>query len=408
MNISEIKNQFPIFKKYPELVYLDSAATTQKPQVVLDRLINFYTTSNANVHRGLYSLSEKATAEYESSRSRIARFLGVNSEEIVFTSGTTAAANLVAYGTMAFVKETDILLTTVSEHHSNILPYLRAAEKSKMQVVLSAVAETGGFDYSDFEAKAFTAGKSLKLVVLTAVSNVLGFKLDIQRIVNIVRSVSPEAIIAIDLAQAVGHMPLDLRSLDIDFAYFSGHKLFASTGVGVLFGKSSWLTKLDPANIGGGMVSYVALEKTDYKDGPEKFEAGTPDIAGAISMAAAIDFIDQIGQENIAAYLQNLTKYTFKKLLEIPEVKIYGSTAEEQGDLISFNLADIHGHDVAQFLADNNIAVRAGNHCTQLLHRDIIQAPGSVRASWHIYNTESDIDRLVEALRECLKFFAKN
>lgn len=401
------KNDFPIFKNYPELVYLDSAATSQKPQRVLDRILDFYTRANANVHRGIYLLSEKATEEYETAREKVAAFLSVNKEEIIFTSGTTEAANLISHSHLStHVKAGDLILSSVAEHHSNFLPLQRISNQIGAELKLINLSADQDLDYQQLSEIIAEAKDRLKVVALSAVSNVLGFKLDLAKLTSLVRQYSPRAVIIIDAAQAVGHFPFNPAAADIDFAFFSGHKLFAETGIGVLWGKKALLDLMPPFHVGGGMIANVTTERTTYAPVPVRFEAGTPHISGAISLAAAVDYISSIGIDQIESYLNTLSEKLLAQLGNIDGITILGPRdANKRSSVISFTVEGIHPHDVAQFLSDKNIAVRAGHHCTQILHKDVFDISGSVRASLHIYNDESDIDRFIEAISQCVKYY---
>jgi len=401
-----IKTQFPIFQSYPELVYLDSAATSHKPAVVLTAVTDFYSRQNSNVHRGIYDLSELATASYELARVKVANYLGVATREVIFTSGTTASANLVAQSWGAKnVNVGEVILTSLAEHHSNFLPWQLVAQNNNAKLVFTNISSDYDFDYEDFESNLLEFGAKIKVVVLSAVSNVLGYNLDLAKISKAVRTHAPKAKIIIDAAQLVTHSKFTPSLYDLDFAYFSGHKLFAETGIGVLWGKSDLLEQTLPATVGGGMVLSVNREVTTFDEIPQRFEAGTPNIAGAVSLAAAVDYCQELGMDNIEARLHSLTEELVSAMQTIPGLKIYHPEAVS-APVLAFNLEGIHPHDVAGFLNTQHIAVRAGHHCTQILHREILGQTGSVRASLQVYNSAADIAQLARALEDCRNYFS--
>lgn len=393
------KNDFPIFTTYPELVYLDSAATSQKPQMVIDALTDFYTKTNSNVHRGLYKLSEAATQTYEAARQTTADFVGAKAEEIIFTSGTTQGINMVALGFgPQVIKADEIILSTLMEHHSNILPWQLLAKNSGAKIDYVSLTPDFRLDLADLEKK-LTGGK-VRFFALTHMSNVLGTINPVKEIISLVRRLSPETIIAVDAAQSVPHFKVDVKDLDVDFLTFSGHKMFGPTGIGVLYGKQENLEFFEPYFRGGGMIKKVERESATWEDLPAKFEAGTPDIAGAIGLAAAIKYIQSLGWEKIISHETELLNYALEKLREVPGLSLFGpATSEGRGGVISINLENIHAHDLAQILDESNVAVRAGHHCNQLLMREVLDIPATARISLHIYNTNEDIDRLTAALK---------
>lgn len=409
MNWAEIKSQFPIFTKYPELVYLDSAATSQKPEAVIAAITKFYTEQNANVHRGLYELSEIATTEYEHARAQVASLLGVPATEFVFTSGTTAGANMVAssyFGTR--LEAGDVVITSLAEHHSNYLPWQRLVAAKNAKLILTKLTPERDFDYEQFRELLEQYGANIKCIVLSAVSNVLGYKLDLELIVSLRAKYAPTALIAIDAAQLIGHHPCRPSELGLDFCYFSGHKMFAATGIGGFWARTELLQKMDPYLVGGGMIRNVEVSGTEYADIPAKFEAGTPDIAGAISLGVAAEFISKLGIENIEIQQQKLAKQALEKLASIPELQLFGPLdVTKRSTVFSFNVKDIHPHDLASFLGSRNIALRAGHHCAQILHREVIENTGSVRASLHIYNTAEDLDKLTAGITAAIEFFKR-
>lgn len=403
MNITEIKKEFPIFKTHPKLVYLDNAASAQKPQSVVDAEVKFYAENNANVHRGIYELSEKATELYEQARDTVAHFINAEREEIIFTSGTTDSINGVAASLVMsdMVAERPRIMLTELEHHAMILPWMRLKGVDKPDYL--AVDEkfklnlkgTGNDDAQDQKYP-----DRYDVLGITHVSNVTGT-------VNNIKEIKKELNVGytvLDAAQSVAHMPVDVKSLGVDFAAFSGHKLYGPTGVGVLFGKRTHLERMEPFRVGGGMIMEVQRDDATWADIPAKFEAGTPQVAQAIGLAAAIDFVTAIGWEAIQEHEQDLRKYALEALAKIPGIKIFHPPASEaHAGVISFTIEGLHAHDISQILASKQIAVRAGHHCTHILHREILQVASSVRISLGIYNDESDIDKLIKALQEAIQ-----
>lgn len=422
--ILKIKKDFPIFDNVKGLVYLDNAATSQKTQQVIDAMSNFYMTHNANVHRGIYDLSEKATALYDGAREKIAKFIGAkNSKEIIFTSGTTSALNLVAggWGTKN-IKKDDVILATIAEHNSSILPWKMLAKQVGAKVEYLGLDQNGGFSLKKFEDKIRNcatnqashrtggqpADKSVsskvKLVVIPHVSNVLGTIFPVKEICSIAKKYS--CIVVVDGAQAVPHMKVNVQSLGCDFYAFSGHKMLGPMGIGVLWARHELLEDMSPILYGGGMVSDVneAIGEIDggleLAEIPERFEAGTPNVAGAIGLGSAIDYLESIGMENIREYETYLCEYAYQKLSKITGLKILGSTdCNKRCGLISFVMEGVHPHDIASVLSESGICVRSGRHCAMILHKNL-NISSSVRASFSIYNTTEDIDKLVEGLQK--------
>lgn len=396
------KKDFPIFKKNPKLVYLDSAATSQKPQAVIDSIKEYYETYNANVRRGLYPLSEKATAKVEEVRAKVAKFINAkSSDEIIFVRNATEAVNLVcsSWGGEN-VKKGDSVWTTVMEHHSNFVPWQQLAKQKKAHFEV--------FDI-DNEYKLITNKKSMqnvKLISLTHLSNVLGTVNPIKKMIHDFRLKNKEVKILIDAAQSVPHMKVDVQDFDCDFLVFSGHKMLAGTGIGILYGKKALLERMQPFLFGGEMIREVSIAKTTFADVPNKFEAGTPDIGGIVSLGAAIDYLELVGMERIENHESRIMKYAMKKLTEIEGLKIYGPIiGENRASVISFNLDSIHAHDAAQILGDMGICIRSGHHCAMPLHERLgIQA--SARVSFYLYNDEEDIDRLIIGIKKVKKIFA--
>ena len=395
------KKDFPIFANNPGLVYLDSAATSQKPKQVLDAIADYYETYNANVRRGLYPLSEKATKEVERVRVKVAKFINAKEpSEIVFVRNTTEAINLVAYSMSHNITKGDTVVTTVMEHHSNFVPW--------QQLCLQKGAN---FEVLDIDGHGFlnsknqiTKIKNCKIAALTHVSNVLGTINPICEILKELRTTNPKRITVIDGAQAVPHMGVDVQDLDADFYAFSGHKMFAATGIGVLYGKKKLLEQMPPFLFGGEMIREVTVEKTTFADPPHKFEAGTPDIAGIISLGAAIDYLEGIGMDNVRKHEGELTVYTLNQLGKIDGITIYGPAVQNHSGVISFNIEGVHAHDVAQILGDMGICVRSGHHCAMPLHKRL-GVPATARASFYLYNDESDIHAFIDGIKKVKKIF---
>jgi cysteine desulfurase/selenocysteine lyase len=395
---AEIKKDFPIFFD-SDLVYLDNAATTQKPQSVLDEVDSLYREANANVHRALYSLGSEATERFENSRKKVAKYIGANSEkEIVFTSGTTESINLLARSIGNTLKPGDEILISEMEHHSNIVPWQMTAQRTGATLKYLSIKETGELDISNPE-KYFTS--NTKIISLTHMSNVLGT-------INPIKELSAKAhqvgaIMIVDGAQGASHLPMDVQDLGCDFYAFSGHKMLGPTGIGVLWGKTEHLEEMDPFMGGGEMIDTVTMESSTWNDIPYKFEAGTPNFAQAVGLGAAIDYLQNIGMDNIAAHEQMLIEYALGKLNQIDGLRIHGS-AKDRGGVISFNIDGIHPHDLAQFLNEDNIAIRVGHHCAQPLLKTLGET-ATARMSFYIYNDESDVDKFCESLVTIKNYF---
>lgn len=404
MNAELIKAQFPILNQeingHP-LVYLDSAATSQKPRAVLEALQRYYEWDNANVHRGVHTLGSRATDAYEGAREKVARFIGANrTEEIIFTRGTTTALNLVAssYGPSALSAGDEIVITQM-EHHSNFIPWQQLAKRTGATLKFIPMQQDGSIALEDVEKT--VTGKT-KIVSTAYVSNVLGVVNPVKEMAEIAHRHG--AVMVVDGAQSTPHMKVNVRDLDCDFYAFSGHKMCAPTGIGVLYGKKHLLESMEPVEFGGEMIDDVGLYESTWKELPWKFEGGTPIIAGAVGLAAAIDFLEEIGLDEIHRHETRLATYAMGRLSEIEGVTVYGPREREVG-LVTFNLLDVHPHDVATVLDAQGIAIRAGHHCCQPLMR-WLQASSTARASLYLYNTEQDIDRLAEALIQTKEYFA--
>lgn len=397
LDINAIRADFPILNQQVNgkpLVYFDNAATAQKPKVVVDAIAEYYDTINANIHRGVHTLSQKATDAYEESRKKIQLHLNAAElKEIIFTSGTTFGINLVANGFGAILKPGDEVLVSALEHHSNIVPWQFACERSGATLKVIPMNEKGELIMEEFD-KLVTA--NTKVIAVNHISNALGTINPIEYIIEQGHKVG--AAVLIDGAQSTPHIKPDVQKLDCDFYVFSGHKVCGPTGVGVLYGKEEWLNKLPPYQGGGEMIQTVTFEKTTYACLPHKFEAGTPNIAGGIVLGYALDYLNAVGFDNIAAYEHMLLEYGTKRLLEIDGLKIYG-TAKEKTSVISFNIEGIHPYDIGVIVDKLGVAVRTGHHCTQPI-MDFFKIPGTIRASFSFYNTKEEIDTLVEAVKK--------
>lgn len=398
------KNDFPIFTNQPSLVYLDSAATTQKPQTVITRTTDYYTNYCANIARGLYNLSEEATTAYEHSRMVIADFINASSDEIIFTRGTTESINLLSYSLESSIEPGDEILVSISEHHSNFLPWQALAKRRQANLKIIPVNKEG-FLESSVVASYITP--QTKIFSLTYISNVLGVIQPIQELIAQAKSLQPTIITVVDAAQAVAHIPLDVRTLNCDFLAFSGHKMFGPTGVGVLYGKKVLLDALPPFHYGGEMVLEARSDTSLFKEAPYKFEAGTPNIAGVTALQDAVRYILDLGFASIRQHEENVLSYALQSLnAEFGDaINIFGSqnTAYKSG-VIAFSLKGIHPHDIAQLLAEHSICIRSGQHCAAPLH-DALQLPATARISISVYTTKQDIDALVAALRNIYNTF---
>lgn len=400
---SAIKKEFPILNQeingHP-LVYLDSAATSQKPLQVIDALDNYYRKLNANVHRGVHTLGTWATDAYEGSREKVRKFINAKStEEIIFLRGTTTGINLVAqsYG-RSFIKEGDEIVITLMEHHSNLIPWQQVAKVTGATLKYIPLQPDGTMTIEDIKA---TITPNTKLVAMTQSSNVLGTINPIKEVTQIAHSVGAKVLV--DGAQSVPHMKVDVQDLDCDFLAFSGHKMGAPTGIGVLYGKKSLLEKMEPIEFGGEMIDFVELYDSTWKELPWKFEGGTPIIAGAIGLGAAIDFLQSIGLEEIEKHEHELVNYAMEQVKAVNGFTMYGPKEDHSG-LITFNLDDIHPHDLATILDSFGIAVRAGHHCAQPLMR-WLNVSATARASFYLYNNTDDVDKFVEGLNRAKEYF---
>lgn len=397
----DVRKDFPILKqsvKGHPLIYFDNAATSQKPQCVLDELERYYSSYNSNVHRGVHYLSQKATEEYEQARSTIQRFINARlNREIVFTKGTTEGINLVAnsWG-LPNLFEGDEVLISAMEHHSNIVPWQMLCEKTSAKLVVAPIDEYGELILSEYEK---LVSAKTKLIAVTHISNTLGTINPINELIEIAHK--NEAKILIDAAQSVPHLAIDVQQMNCDFFVFSGHKLFAPTGTGVLYVKDELYSQMSPYQGGGDMIKEVSFEKTTYNQPPQKFEAGTPNIAGFIGLKRAVEYVQQVGLDNIYAYETKLHDFAFDEMSKIPELRFIG-TASKKASVISFLIGETHPFDIGTLLDQLGIAIRTGHHCTQPL-MDWYNIPGTARASFCFYNTEEEIEFFIKSLKRCVK-----
>lgn len=401
--MNQYKTDFPIFDTYPELVYLDSAATSQKPKAVVDKITYHYTHTNANIHRGMYDLSQQATDQFEAVREQTAQFIGANdSSEIVFTSNATEAINLVAYGwAKKHLKKGDIIVTSIMEHHSNLVPWLRLKDEIGVEIHVLPVNEKYRLVY---QTKDLDAAR-VKLVTLTHASNVLGTINPIREVIQYFKEQGIDAKVLVDAAQSVPHFPVDVSDLGADFIAFSAHKMLGPTGVGVLWAEKDILDSMEPLASGGHMIASVTTKKTEWADAPARFEAGTRNIEGVIGFGAALAYLNHTGMEEIAAYEQALTAYALEQLSQQPNVKVFGpADANHRLPVFSFAVGNVHPHDISEVLNRRHIAIRAGRHCTQPLMQQL-GVPGTARASLALYNTTEDVDACIAGIQEVKKIF---
>lgn len=405
MNAQDLRQDFPILQEtvngHP-LVYLDSAATSQKPYPVLEVLRQYYEHDNSNVHRGVHTLGSRATEAYELAREKVARFINAKTaEQVIFTRGTTESLNMVAYGfARQQLKAGDEIVLTPAEHHSNLIPWQQVARVTGAELKYIPLQQDGTIRLEDVKT---TLSSRTKLVAIAHVSNVLGTIHPIAEIAKLAHSVG--AVIVVDGAQSVPHMPVDVQELNCDFLAFSGHKMCGPTGIGVLYGKRKWLDLMEPTYFGGEMIDVVELYDATWKETPWKFEGGTPIIAGAIGLGAAVDYLSQIGMEEIREHDRKLTSYALERLRQVDHLSIYGPVGDrDRGGLVTFNIEGVHPHDVSTVLDAEGIAIRAGHHCAQPLMR-WLDVGSTARASFYFYNTESDIDALVHGIQSAKEFF---
>ncbi|MEK6897890.1 MAG: SufS family cysteine desulfurase [Nanoarchaeota archaeon] len=394
----KFKKDFPIFQNSKNLVYLDNAATSQKPKSVIEAIKKFYENSNANIHRGIYKLSERATAEYGNAREIVAKFINALPEEIIFTKNSTDSINSLAYSISSIIPygRNEILLTEM-EHHSNLIPWQQLAKRENMKLKFAKIKNDFTLDMSDLREK---LTDKTAIVAFSHISNSLGIINPVKEIVELAKQ--KKILTIVDAAQSVPHTKVDVKFLGCDFLVFSGHKMLAPFGIGVLYGKKELLERLPPFSFGGGMIKKVSYENAEFADLPEKFEAGTPNIEGAIALSASVNYIKEIGINNIAVWEKKLAKYALNKLMEIPGIKIYNSG--NSSGIISFNLDNVHPHDVASLLDGQEIAVRAGHHCAMPLMKKL-GISGTIRISFYFYNTFEDVDKLTESLKKIAEKF---
>ena len=397
LNINNIRAQFPALHQQVHgqpLVYLDNSATTQKPQVVIDAVQQYYAEQNSNIHRGVHYLSQLATDTYEASRTCIQKHLNAkHTHEIIFTRGITEAINLVAYSFRSLLKKGDEIIISCMEHHSNIVPWQMTCEATGAKLKIIPMDENGVLKMDVYHE---LLTEKTKMVAINHISNALGTVNPIKKMINAAHQLG--AAVLIDGAQAGPHLSIDVQELDADFYCISGHKMYAPTGIGALYGKEKWLNKIPPYQGGGEMIATVSFEETTYADLPHKFEAGTPNIAGGVAFKSAIDWLNELGLENIAQYENKLVRYATDRLSEIDGFRLIGSAPQKAG-VISFMINKIHPYDIGMILDKLGVAVRTGHHCAQPV-MDAFCIPGTVRASLAIYNTKDDVDRLVEGVKK--------
>jgi cysteine desulfurase/selenocysteine lyase len=403
-NLRSLRADFPILSREVnghELVYLDSAATTQKPISVLDAMDRYYRNSNANVHRGAHTLASEATELYEGARVKVASFIGADAAQTVFTRGTTTAINHVAYGWgLDRLSEGDRILVTIAEHHANIVPWQIISRHTGAELVYLELTDDYTVDTSDLDR---VVDDRVKIVAFSGMSNVTGALGPIDVLSRAARSVG--ALTVLDAAQLVPHAPVDVGEIDVDFMAFSAHKMLGPTGIGALWGKAERLEEMEPTEGGGEMINMVERQTSTWAPVPHKFEAGTPPIAEAVGFGAAIDYLTAVGMDEIAAHEQELTSYALDRLSEVPDLKVYGpKDVTHRGGAVSFELGDIHAHDIATILDQDGIAVRAGHHCARPLMK-YLDVPATARASFYLYNVPEEVDALVDALMNARRIF---
>jgi cysteine desulfurase/selenocysteine lyase len=401
-----MKQDFPIFKNYPDIVYLDNSATSQKPHVVIDAVSEFYLKNNSNIHRGIYDLSQRATEMFEKTRKNVSTFINTkNASEIIFTSGATEAINIVVYGwARKKLKKGDIVVLTEMEHHSNIVPWLRLKEEIGIEMIYLPLTKDYRLNY-EIATLPRTMTNRVKLVSLTHASNVLGTINPLDEIIPFFKKINPDLKILVDAAQSVPHMPIDVQKLNCDFLAFSSHKMLGPSGVGVLYGKKEMLEDMDPFVVGSHMIRTVTKEKAIWADLPDKFEAGTRNLEGVIGLGAAIDYLQKIGFEKIKKHEKELIQYSLEMFEKQKNVELFGpKKSNDRLGVFSFSFGNVHPHDVSEILNRSHIAVRAGHHCAQPL-MEVLGVTGTVRASIYLYNTKEDIDRLEKGIEEVKKVF---
>jgi cysteine desulfurase/selenocysteine lyase len=412
LDVDQIRADFPILQRQVHgkpLVYLDNAATSQKPDVMIEALGDYYRLHNANIHRGVHMLAEEATAAYEGARRKVGRFINAYSpREVVFVRNTTEAINLVAYSWgRSNVGRDDVVILSLMEHHSNLVPWQLLSQETGAALEFIGLDDDGRLLLEDLDYLLDLHGQRVKLVAISGMSNVLGTINPVAEVVR--RAHDAGALALVDAAQSVPHLPVDLRSIDADFLAFSGHKMLGPTGIGVLWARREILQAMPPFLGGGDMIRSVHLRESEWNDIPHKFEAGTPNIAHAIGLGVAVDYLDGLGMENVLAHEQAMAAYALERLATVPHLRIYGPPAGERGGVVTFNLTRdgellIHPHDLASILDREGIAIRAGHHCAQPL-MEHYGVPATARASFYVYNTEAEIDVLADALHKALRVF---
>lgn len=396
MEKNQNRNDFPQLKDKP-LIYLDSAASTLKPQVVIDEINHYYQDLSVNIHRGIYDEAYEATRLFEETRESVARFINASTEEIVFTRGTTASLNMVAQAYASILQEGDEIITSELEHHSSFLPWQAVAKKTNAKLVFVPLNEEGRITTEAFRS---VLSPRTKIVALTYKSNVMGYTTPLETIIPLAHSVN--AVVVIDAAQAAPHIKIDVKKLNPDFLAFSGHKMLGPTGVGILYGKYALLNALEPIEFGGEMNEEVNKDNSVWKDAPYKFEAGTMPIASVIALSKAIDYIESVGQSNIEDHTCRLRNYAYQQLKKIEGIEIYNPTSESS--IIAFNIKNVHPHDAASYFAEKKVALRAGHHCAQLIIK-WLHIEACLRASFYLYNTYEDADAFVQTVKSAVKFF---
>jgi len=405
LNVNEVRKEFPILQRETSagvpLVYLDSTATSQKPLAVIEAMDSYYRRSNANIHRGVHTLAEEATAMYESAREKIAKFINASSaRQVIYTRNTTESINLVAYSwARANLKQGDLVILTEMEHHSNLVPWHMLQSERGIELEFIPVFEDGVLDLETYHV---LLARKPKLVSFTHMSNVLGTINPAKEIIRLAHDAG--AITLVDGAQSVPHLKVDVQELDADFLAFSAHKMCGPTGIGALYGKAELLESMPPFLGGGDMIKEVKLRSFRANTLPHKFEAGTPAIAEAVGFGAAVDYLSSLGMDAIAAHEHEITEYALERLEEVPGVKLFGPSADKKGGVAAFTLEGVHPHDVAQILDKDGIAVRAGHHCAQPLHEKF-GIPATSRASFYLYNTKEEVDMLVEGIYKVKEMF---
>lgn len=395
------KKDFAILRNQPELVYLDSTATSLTPDSVVKKLNEYYFEYNSNVGRGIYKIAEKATSKFEETRKITAEFLNAEEKEIIFTSGATMSLNMVAFGLEDLIKSENNVVTTAMEHHANFIPWQRLAEENKAEFRIVEIDKQGRLDLEDLKKK---IDKNTKILAFTYISNVLGMINPVKEIVKEVRKINPEVLIVVDGAQAVPHFKIDVKDLDCDFLVFSGHKMLGPTGIGVLYGKLEKLEILKPLFTGGEMISEVTCQKSTFAELPHRLEAGTPSIADVIAFKEAIQYLEKVGFENIRKHEKDLLQYTFDRFKAEfgDDIRTFGpEKIEERSGAISFTFKKYHPHDIAAILdQEKNVCIRVGMHCAMPLHREFLNVPATARLSVYFYNDRNDIDKLIEGLKK--------